>query len=83
MTLQTEAIYEHGVLRPLMPLNLQEQQLVSLSISTATDAGIVDSEAARQRAVLVDYVAKGEARPGNSPQDGLTNRDRDRLIYGQ
>ena len=38
MTQQVEAVYEHGVLRPLEPLTLAESQRVKLTISTP-DAG--------------------------------------------
>jgi predicted DNA-binding antitoxin AbrB/MazE fold protein len=34
MTIYADAIYEGGMLRPLVPLNLKEQEVVSLSIST-------------------------------------------------
>lgn len=83
MTLHADAIYEGGVLRPLVPLDLPDQQIVSLSISTAPDAASPEAESARQRQVLRDYVAKIERRPDSAPQDGLSNRDHDRLIYGQ
>jgi predicted DNA-binding antitoxin AbrB/MazE fold protein len=35
MTRQVEAVYEHGVLRPLEPLTLGESQRVKLTISDA------------------------------------------------
>jgi predicted DNA-binding antitoxin AbrB/MazE fold protein len=35
MTRQVEAVYEHGVLRPLEPLALDESQRVKLTISDA------------------------------------------------
>jgi predicted DNA-binding antitoxin AbrB/MazE fold protein len=38
MIKQVEAVYEHGVLRPLEPLTLAESQRVRLTISD-TDAG--------------------------------------------
>ena len=38
MARQVEAVYEHGVLRPLEPLTLQESQRVKLTIAD-TDAG--------------------------------------------
>ncbi|MEX2168110.1 MAG: antitoxin family protein [Pirellulales bacterium] len=83
MTFQTDAIYEGGVLRPLQPLNLVEREVVSLSISTASDNAITDDEAARQRRVLLAYVTKVESRPDDTPEDGFSNRDHDRLIYGK
>jgi hypothetical protein len=36
MIRHVKAIYEHGVLRPLEPLELAEQEVVSLAIDTAT-----------------------------------------------
>jgi predicted DNA-binding antitoxin AbrB/MazE fold protein len=82
MTSYTDAIYEGGILRPLVPSNLKEHEVVSLSISSANDKVSVEAEAARQRSVLMGYVAKVKSRPDNTPRDGLTNRDHDRLIYG-
>ncbi len=38
MPLQIEAIYENGVLRPLQPLDLSEQEHVILSVVKATPA---------------------------------------------
>lgn len=37
MTQQVNAIFEHGVLKPLGPLTLREQEIVSLSIQSATE----------------------------------------------
>jgi predicted DNA-binding antitoxin AbrB/MazE fold protein len=34
---EVEAVYEHGVLRPLRPLSLAERQQVRLTISEAAD----------------------------------------------
>jgi predicted DNA-binding antitoxin AbrB/MazE fold protein len=38
MSLQVDAIYENGVLRPLVPLALREQERVSVSIDRAEEA---------------------------------------------
>jgi predicted DNA-binding antitoxin AbrB/MazE fold protein len=81
MTFQTDAIYEGGVLRPLSPLNLSEHAVVSLSISTEATVATSD-EGLRQREVLSKFIAKMEALPNDVPNDGLTNRDHDKLIYG-
>jgi predicted DNA-binding antitoxin AbrB/MazE fold protein len=90
MTYHAEAIYEGGILRPLTPLDLKEHEVVSLSISTAGEKDMPDSESARQRSesarqrsVLLAHVAKVESRPDDTPQDGFSNRDHDRLIYGK
>lgn len=83
MTIQADAIFEGGVLRPLVPLQLNEHEVVSLSITTNPQAGLADDEAAKQRSTLMAYVSKVESRPVDVPQDGLSNRDHDLLIYGK
>jgi predicted DNA-binding antitoxin AbrB/MazE fold protein len=83
MTIHTEAVFEAGVLRPLSPLSLPEHQVVSLAISTPADSAETGEKAARQREIVAAYVAKVESRPDDAPQDGMSNRDHDRLIYGQ
>ena len=45
MTFRTDAIYEAGVLRPLTPLELDEHQIVSLSISTASEQAAAGAKA--------------------------------------
>jgi predicted DNA-binding antitoxin AbrB/MazE fold protein len=82
-----QAVYEHGVLRPLEPLRLQESEVVSLIIQSSeqqlNDRTSSDEELGRrQRDMLLAFVSKMESLPQNSPQDGLNNRDHDRLIYG-
>jgi predicted DNA-binding antitoxin AbrB/MazE fold protein len=79
--IQTEAIYEGGVLRPLSPLDLPEHGIVSLSISPVATTTAQD-EVAHQRGVLLAYVESVESRDRAVPLDALTNRDHDRLIYG-
>jgi predicted DNA-binding antitoxin AbrB/MazE fold protein len=83
MTFHTDAIYEGGVLRPLVPLNLHEQEVVSLAISTVGGEESLKSEVDKQRKVLAAFVAKMESLPDDTPQDGLSNRDHDELIYGK
>jgi predicted DNA-binding antitoxin AbrB/MazE fold protein len=82
MTFQTDAIYEGGILRPLSPLNLNEHEVVSLSISTAAESS-APMEVEKQRTILSAFVAKMESLPDHVPQDGLSNRDHDKLIYGK
>jgi predicted DNA-binding antitoxin AbrB/MazE fold protein len=83
MNLQTDAVFEDGVLRPLVPLNLREHEVVSLFISAPSADKSVDDETTRQRSVVLAYVEKLEARSDVPPSDGFSNRDHDRLIYGQ
>jgi predicted DNA-binding antitoxin AbrB/MazE fold protein len=81
MTFHTDAIYEGGILRPLVPLNLNEKEVVSLHISTTEEVS-AQTEAEKQRDILSAFVAKMESLPDRTPQDGLSNRDHDKIIYG-
>jgi predicted DNA-binding antitoxin AbrB/MazE fold protein len=45
--MQIEAIYEHGVLRPLLPLELPEGEKVGITLTTSTE-------------VAARYLAKAE-----------------------
>ena len=53
-SIQTDAIYERGVLRPLLPLDLQEHEVVSISISPTSPA--VTSDQWRQQ--ILDTAGK-------------------------
>ncbi|MEX0610594.1 MAG: antitoxin family protein [Pirellulales bacterium] len=81
-----QAIYEHGVLRPLDPVCLNEDEVVSVVIKRPEDelsqTASDEQRAIRQREILLRFVEKMESYPDNVPQDGLTNRDHDRIIYG-
>ena len=57
MTLHTDAIYENGVLRPLMPLSLNEHQLVSLAISMDADKTAARSEVFRDHSAFLNSYA--------------------------
>jgi predicted DNA-binding antitoxin AbrB/MazE fold protein len=79
------AIYEHGMLRPLDPVVLNEDEIVSVIIrrpgAVAHSSG--DKEKAiQQRETLLRFIKKIESQQNSVPDDGLTNRDHDRLIYG-
>lgn len=82
-----QAVYQHGVLRPLTPLPLREDEVVSVTVSRPDDGEPqVVAETRRgeeQRDIVLRFVSKMESLPVRCPQDGLTNRDHDRLIYGR
>jgi predicted DNA-binding antitoxin AbrB/MazE fold protein len=79
-----QAIYEHGVLRPLQPVSLDEQEVVSLAISRPNGTLVTGDQqrAFKQRDAVLRFIDKMESLPDNTPNDGLSNRDHDRLIYG-
>jgi len=80
-----QAIYERGILRPLEPMNLKDNEVVLLSIvATNTETMTSDEQIAlRQRSVLLSFVEQMESQSDENPSDGFSNRDHDRLIYGK
>jgi predicted DNA-binding antitoxin AbrB/MazE fold protein len=54
MTLHTDAIYEDGVLRPLMPLSLEEHQVVSIASSTDAEKSAGGSEILRDHSAFLN-----------------------------
>lgn len=81
MSRTISAIFNAGVFRPLEPVNLAEGTKVELQLQVLTSpaADKVDEET---RKAWHEYLDRMESLPDNSPRDGLTNRDHDRIIYG-
>jgi len=88
MTETITAIYEKGVLRPLQPLNLREQQRVRIQIVSKE---IADQENTKDeiQALIQRLVAKGwmgsNAEGGTLPPDPVSEKERNRLadLMGQ
>ena len=85
MIRNVEAVYEHGVLRPLEPLALTESQRVNLTISdvisgkSQRDLNIVElarAEAASIKAVptIEEVRAAMESIPGSLARDVIAER---------
>ena len=74
MTKTLTAVYENGVLRPSEPLPLDEGQAVEVTV-TVTD------ELKRNRE-LVEALKRIAALPMESPDDGFTGADHDKVLYG-
>jgi len=80
-----QAIFEHGILRPLKPLELNEAEVVSIVITRPDNLQQPAADERRileQRDAILRFVGRMELSPVNVPADGLSNRDHDRLIYG-
>jgi predicted DNA-binding antitoxin AbrB/MazE fold protein len=81
-----QAVFEHGVLRPLTPLPLREDEIVSVTVTRPNggepEAVVEARKGERHREIVMQFIAQMELMPDHCPQDGLTNRDHDRLIYG-
>lgn len=77
------ALYENGVLRPLLPLNLRERQRVQVQIlpETPTDVAADDSEAVLQRLMVKGLICPRPTGPVPPPplSDEALQRLADRL----
>jgi predicted DNA-binding antitoxin AbrB/MazE fold protein len=79
-----QAVYENGVLRPLEPLALPEHQVVSLTILPAGTANdVASANPSRQADVLEAWLDEVSRLPLEGPDDGLSNRDHDQILYGK
>jgi predicted DNA-binding antitoxin AbrB/MazE fold protein len=72
MTVHTEAIYEHGVLRPIQPLELDEGTRVEITVVTAVPAS-------RQPYEILSAIA---ALPLEVVREERAGREHDRFLYG-
>jgi predicted DNA-binding antitoxin AbrB/MazE fold protein len=75
------AIFDAGVFRPLEPVDLAQGTHVELRLQVPSPPVSHEMDDATKRAWR-DYLDRMESLPDNSPADGLTNRDHDRIIYG-
>ncbi len=83
MTKYLQAVYENGVLRPLEPLDLREQQLVNVTVSDETplepwlDAECLAACAGEaDDAVSLEEVRAALAKiPGSLTEDFIAERD--------
>ena len=81
-----QAVFEHGVLRPLEPLDLPENQLVSISIvneaAVPQTVEALQKMSAEEKQAVLALLDKMEQMPQKSPADDFSQRDHDRVIYG-
>jgi predicted DNA-binding antitoxin AbrB/MazE fold protein len=75
-----QAVYENGVLRPLAPLELAEHAVVSLAIMPVAAPPVPRDEASN---ALEAWLEEASRLPSEGPDDGLSNRDHDRILYGK
>lgn len=81
------AIYEHGILRPLTPLNLPESAEVAGVLQLAHDATsesqqLSSVELRRQQEALNAMFNEVDRLPQAPRNDGLSGRDHDKILYG-
>lgn len=87
MDLEFQAIYEHGVFRPLTPLSLPEAVEITLTVRDSNGAAPGASvptaaELATQQEALNAMFAEADGFPQSPRNDGLSNRDHDQILYG-
>jgi predicted DNA-binding antitoxin AbrB/MazE fold protein len=86
MSQEFHAIYEHGILRPLTPLDLPEATKVEVVLRIAgADSTVGDDrkvEILRQNEALNSMFAEIDAIPQTPNGDGLSGRDHDQILYG-
>jgi predicted DNA-binding antitoxin AbrB/MazE fold protein len=73
MTTTIEAVYEHGVLRPLTPLSLREGQRVQVQLTP---------EEATEALGAASILAAIAAMPPEEPCDPSTSQNHDAVLYG-
>lgn len=74
MTETITAVYEKGVLRPLQPLDLQEQQRVRIQL--LSDEAIEDERAATIRILIEAGLVRPRERPLTIPPDPVSPQER-------
>ena len=75
------AVFDDGVFRPLAPVDLAKGTLVDVRLASPSSA-VTDEVEEETRQAWCDFLDRMESLPDDSPRDGLSNRDHDRIIYG-
>jgi predicted DNA-binding antitoxin AbrB/MazE fold protein len=83
MSQEFDAIYENGVLRPLQRVDFREHEVLTVSVTPSLDEISSQAVATKQRDILLAFTAKMEALADEPISDDYTNRDHDRIIYGE
>jgi predicted DNA-binding antitoxin AbrB/MazE fold protein len=82
MSQQIDAIYDHGVLRPLEPLSLPDQTRVKLTVRAEPPPESAD-RLARQKAALLAAWQEIDRLPQHENKDGWSVRQHDEVLYGK
>jgi predicted DNA-binding antitoxin AbrB/MazE fold protein len=82
MTYEIRAIFDNGVLRPLDPLALGDQDLVTLVVRTQGDVPAQDNELVLQREALKRMFSEADSLPNENPNDTFSGADHDSALYG-
>jgi len=81
MSQQIDAIYDNGVLKPLVPLSLPDKALVKLTVEAQSIVEPTDKLAAQKEA-LRKLWQELDKLPQTRNNDGWSVRQHDELLYG-
>lgn len=79
------AIFDSGVFRPPEPVELAEGTQVQIQVpllAKAPSAELSPEALTRQQAAIEAFLSRMEALPCESPDDGFSGRDHDKILYG-
>jgi predicted DNA-binding antitoxin AbrB/MazE fold protein len=82
MSQQIDAIYENGMLRPLVPLVLPDQTRVKLTVEAELPTED-EEKLAKQKAALEAMFQEVDKLPQHHNNDGWSVRQHDELLYGK
>jgi predicted DNA-binding antitoxin AbrB/MazE fold protein len=80
MTHDIDAIYDNGVFRPLEPVTIPDGLRVHLHVEGETASDATEAKA-RRRAALDEFLRLAAELPLESPADGFSGADHDRVLY--
>ena len=75
MTKEIEAVYEHGIIRPLQPLELPE--------GSRLDVIVITHEQTKANGNVAETLAEIAALPLEGQTDSFSGRDHDSILYSK
>jgi predicted DNA-binding antitoxin AbrB/MazE fold protein len=81
MTYEVDAIYNNGAFVPVEPLAIPEGVRVHLRVDEQTATNVAGNM--MSRAELDEFLRLAAELPLESPDDGFSGADHDRVLYGE
>jgi predicted DNA-binding antitoxin AbrB/MazE fold protein len=82
MSQQIDAIYDNGVLKPLVPLELPDKTRVKITLEPEQESAST-AKLAEQKAALRKLWQELDQLPQTHNNDGWSVRQHDQLLYGE
>lgn len=82
MNRNVPAVFDGNVFRPLVPVDLAQGTPVTVQFQNSPAQPSSETDEAT-RLSWDAYLKRMESLPDKSPNDGLSNRDHDRILYGE